>query len=81
MISLYPREKLEVGTARLAAVGAIIQARPHLEFELTWSHADFDRVWIIALGGRLTHGHFYFTKPHYNRELVVSLSFSTELEE
>jgi hypothetical protein len=35
----------------------------------------------MVLGNRLTHGHFYFTKPHYNSGLVVSASFSSELEE
>jgi hypothetical protein len=70
-----------VGTARPASVGAVIQAKPHLQFVLTWPQTEFDRVWTIALGGRLTHGHFYFTKPHYNSGLIVSASFSSELEE
>jgi hypothetical protein len=32
------------------------------------------------VGNRLTHGHFYFTKPHYNAGLILSASFSRELE-
>jgi hypothetical protein len=77
----HPRneEPLEVGTVRPTSVGAIIQARPHLQFVLTWSHADFDRVWMMVLGGQLTHDHFYLTKPHYDSGLVVSASSSTEL--
>ncbi len=36
VVSMYPRDKVEVGTARPASVGAIIQARPHLRFVITW---------------------------------------------
>lgn len=43
-ISMYPREPLQVGTARPATVGAIIGAKPELSVVLTWSHVDFDRV-------------------------------------
>jgi hypothetical protein len=81
VISMYPVDAPQIGTARPAAVGAIVQARPQLQFVLSWPHTDFDRVWALALAGRLTHGHVYFTKPHYNSGLVVSASFSTELEE
>jgi hypothetical protein len=35
----------------------------------------------LALGGQLKYGHLYFTKPHYNTVLVVSMSLSNELEE
>ncbi len=81
IVSMFPKDKVEVGTARPASVGAVIQAKPHLQFVLTWPQTEFDRVWTMALGGRLTHGHFYFTKPHYNSGLIVSASFSSELEE
>src|SRR5690242_14417229 len=63
-ISMYPEEPLVVGTARPAAIGAIIQAKPELSVVLTWSHAEFDRVWALALGGQLKYSHLYFTKPH-----------------
>jgi hypothetical protein len=80
-ISMYPREPLQIGTARPAAVGAIVQAKPELSVVLTWTHMDFDRVWALALAGQLKYSHLYFTKPHYNSGLVVSASFSTDLEE
>ena len=80
-ISMYPEEPVVVGTARPAAVGAIIQAKPELSVVLTLSHAEFDRVWALALAGQLKYSHLYFTKPHYNSGLVVSASFSNELEE
>lgn len=81
VISLYPKDKMEVGTARPASCGAIIRARPELQFVITWPQHEFDRFWSMVLGSRLTHAHFYFTKPHYNSGLVVSASFSSELEE
>lgn len=81
LISLYPKDRMEVGTARPASCGAIIRARPELQFVITWPQHEFDRLWAMVLGNRLTHGHFYFTKPHYNSGLIVSASFSSELEE
>lgn len=81
LISLYPKDRIEVGTAPPASCGAIIRARPELQFVLTWPQHEFDRLWAMVLGNRLTHAHFYFTKPHYNSGLVVSASFSRELED
>ena len=81
LISLYPKDKMEVGTARPASCGAIIRSRPELQFVITWPEHEFDRLWAMVLGNRLTHGHFYFTRPHYNSGLIVSASFSSELEE
>jgi hypothetical protein len=52
-----------------------------LDFVLPWLPVDFDRIWALAVSGRLTHGRLYFTKPHYGRGRVVSASFSTEAEE
>ena len=80
-ISMYPQDELRVGTARPPVVGAIIGAMPELSVVLTWPHLDFDRVWGLVLGGRLKYSHLYFTKPHYGHGLVVSASFSNELEE
>lgn len=80
-ISMYPEDKPIVGTARPAAVGAIIRARPTLDVVLTWPHVDFDRVWALAVGGHLKFAHLIFTKPHYKGALVVDASFSNEMEE
>jgi len=81
VMSLYPKDKVEPGTARPASVGAIVQMRPHLSVVVTFPQTDFDRIWTLALGGRLKHGRLYFTKPHYNTALVVSMSVSDELDE
>jgi len=80
-ISMWPRETVEIGTARPASVGSVLGARPELAFGLTWPQAEFDRVWNLAISGHVKFAHVYFTKPHYNSGLVVSASFSSELEE
>ena len=80
-LSMYPEDEPTIGTARPAAIGAIIRARPQLDLVLSWPQADFDRVSMLALTGKLTHARVTFTKPRYNSGLVVNASFSTELEE
>src|SRR6266849_6651516 len=77
-ISMFPRDRLQVGPVRPASVGAIIQARPELSIVLTWPQVDFGRIWALAVSGRLTHSRVYFTRPYYNHGRVVSASFSTE---
>jgi hypothetical protein len=52
-ISMLPKDTPQVGTARPASVGAIIQGRPVLHALLTWPHVDFDRVWTLAMAGHL----------------------------
>jgi hypothetical protein len=44
VISLYPRDRMEVGTARPASCGAIIRARPELQCVITWPQHEFDRL-------------------------------------
>lgn len=80
-ISNYPREPLTVGTARPASVGAIIGMGEEMSVVITWTNAEFDRLWALALAGHLKFGHLYFSKPHYNSGLVVSASFSSDREE
>lgn len=46
----------------------------HVEISL----AKFDRIWSLALSGRLKYGRVVFTKPRYGKALVTSASFSTE---
>lgn len=80
VISMYLRKPVEVGTARPASVGAIIQVKPEVSGVLTWSPVEFDRVGTCA--GRTTQIRpSPIHKPHYNSDLVVSASFSNELED
>jgi hypothetical protein len=75
-ISLYPKDELQVGTARPAAVGAIIELRREVVMVFSWTHTEFDRVWAMALGGQLKYAHIYFTEPDRKTALVTSVSFS-----
>jgi hypothetical protein len=81
MIRVWLRETPKVGTARPASGGALLRARPDLSFGLSWPPDAFDRVWTMALTGHLKFARVCFTKPHYNSGLVVSASFSSDLEE
>jgi hypothetical protein len=80
-VSVYPDPRTKVGTARPAAVGAIIGARSTIEAVISLPDAEFDRIWFFALSGRLTHAWMAFTRPHYKRGLVLAVSFSSEREE
>ena len=80
-ISLYPRDDMQVGTARPACCGAIIGLKPVLEAVITWPHMEFDRLWALAMTGHLKWVHLYFTEPHYGHGLVVNASFGNEFEE
>jgi hypothetical protein len=80
-ISVWLRETPKLGTARPASVGALLGAKPELSFGLSWLPDGFDRMWALALSGHLKFARVCFTKPHYNSGLVVSATFSTELEE
>jgi hypothetical protein len=80
-ISVWLRETPKVGTARPASVGAMLGAKPELALGVSWLPDGFDRVWALALSGHLKFARMCFTKPHYNSGLVVSATFSNELEE
>ena len=55
--------------------------KPELLFVLAWMPDAFDRVWVLTLSGHLKFARVCFTKPRYNSGLVVSASFSNELNE
>ena len=81
VINMYPKDKVEPGSVRPAAVGAVLQIRPHLDVVAAFPSVDFDRMLVLAIGGQLKHGNLCFTTPHRNKALVVSMSFSSEPEE
>lgn len=70
-VSVHPTDRPEVGTARPASVGSIIQARPKLSIVVAWPQKDFDRVWSMALMGHLKYASLCFTKPRYSRAIAV----------
>lgn len=81
VFSIHPTDRTEPGRKMPRSVGAIIQIRPNLLAVLGFPHADFDRIWSLALSGQLKYGHLTFTKPHYSKALIVNASFSTNPEE
>lgn len=81
VLSLYPDARTKVGTARPPAVGSIIGVRSAVEAVISLPHAEFDRLWSFALSGHLKHAWMAFTRPHYNRGLVLAVSFSSQREE
>jgi hypothetical protein len=80
-IHISAAEKVHPGAGPPACVGAIIQVRPAVSVVVQFPHLDFDRLWAMALAGRLTHAHLAFVKPHYGKARVLSLSVSSAAEE
>ena len=81
VFSVRPTDKTDPGPVLPPSVGAIIQIRPYVSFVIGFPTAAFDRIWSLALPGQLRYARLVFTKPHYNKALVVSTSFSTDPEE
>lgn len=81
LISIYPQDKVQIGTARPPSVGVIIGLKPEMSVVLPWLDRDFDRLWALALAGRARFAYFCFTEPRYGKGFVVSASFSSEGEE
>jgi len=81
VMSVHVDDRTVPGPARPAAVGAIVKTRPDLSVVVGFPQLEFDRVWLMALLGHLKFAHLLFTRPHRNTALVISLSFSSEMEE
>ena len=81
VFSVYPKDKVVVGTARPASVASIIQIRPYVSVVSPLPHVDFDRMLSMALAGQVKYAFMFFTTPRYGRALVTNLSFSNEREE
>lgn len=81
LFSLYPEGDLDTDVAGSAGIGSVIRLKPRMDVVVPSSHRDFDRLWGLALSGRLTFAHLAVTKPYYGRARVVAASFSNEREE
>ena len=80
-IVLYASDRTSVGTSPTPWVGTIDVDPDKIRPVLFISHQDFDRVFRLALAGRLNHALLVLTKPHYRTAYVIHLSFSTHPEE
>ena len=78
---LYPADEPTLGAGPPPWIGVIHGVRPVIRPAVFVSHQDFDRMWRLALSGLLKHGRMVFTKPRYHSAYVLSISFSTHLEE
>ena len=81
VMHLWSDAHWRVGSVRPAAIAHVVGMRPAVDVICSLPPAEFGYVWSLALSGRLTHAYLTFTRPHYNRAPVHSLSFSSELEE
>ena len=81
LFSLCPKDNPQIGPARPAGIGSVIGLKPEMSVVIPWSHRDFDRLWALALSGKLRFADLLFTKPHYGKARVVGASFSTERDE
>ena len=75
-ISLREDESDDVGAARPAVVGYVVQMRPECRVVVSVPPKQFDRAWALAAGGQLTHAWLSLTKPRYNDAAVPSVSFA-----
>jgi hypothetical protein len=80
-ISVFAKDKREVGPARPAAVGSIIQLKPVVQVVVPLDRPTFQALWMLALSGHLRHASLHFTRPHYGNARVINVSFSNEPEE
>ena len=78
---LWPDPDKRVGPNRPVSVAYITGIRPAVEVIANFAPADFSYLWSFALSGHLSHAYMVLTKPHYGSADVLSLSFSTEVEE
>lgn len=81
VISIQEDERGEIGPARPASIGHVIQMRPHLRAVVAMPPKAFERTWTLAASGRLSHAWISMTKPHYNDASVPSVAFANELIE
>ena len=81
VLSLYPDARTKVGTARPPAVGSIIGVRSAVEAVVSVPHAEFDRLWSSPCRANSGARGWAFTRPHYNRGLVLAVSCSSQREE
>ncbi len=80
-IHISAADKADRGSGPPPCVGAIIQVRPTVSVVVAFPHLEFDRLWAMALAGRLTHAHLTFVKPRYGKARVLNLSLSNTAEE
>lgn len=81
VVNLYPDDSNELGSALPPSVGAIIGVKPEVQAVIRIDSESFDRVWSLAISKELRYCWLAFTRPVRRSGLIVSASFSNEVEE
>lgn len=79
LLTLDDRE--EPGTSNPPSIGAILRLKPEVDAAVSLGRASFDRVWSLATTNLLRYCWLAFMQPYRGSSLIVSASFSSELEE
>jgi len=80
-IVVYPSDNPRPGKNPVPWIGVVHGIKPTMRPALFVSHADFNRVWTLAVSGQLKHAYMVLTPPRYQTAFVTHLSFSTHPEE
>lgn len=81
VVSVNVDAREEPGPSNPPSVGAIIQLHPQVHAVVGLPPADFASAWAMATSGQLRYCWMAFTRPHRRSALVVSVSFSNEMQE
>ncbi|OHV00433.1 hypothetical protein BLA34_12630 [Ralstonia solanacearum] len=76
-IMAYVSPNPVVGQAEVPAIGAIVAVKPILRGVIDLSPDEFQSLLTMASTAMLRSCHLVFTKPHYQRALIVNAYFDT----
>ena len=65
VIRIIEDELDELGPNRPAAIGHVLGTKPDVTVYLAMPAKQFERAWMLAAGGRLSHAWISMTPPHY----------------
>ena len=66
------------GTKRPAVVGHVFSVNPDVHVYVQLQPELHDKIFVMAMAGRVTHAHVVMTPPRYGSADVPSISFSNE---
>lgn len=78
VISVHEDERGFAGPGHPASVGCLVQRSPELRVLVHLPPALFERAWMLAAGGRLTHAWMSLTKLHHNDGWVPAVAFANQ---
>jgi hypothetical protein len=80
-IAVHTEDPLRVGTARPAAVGAVIGISYTVSVVVALLPAAFDGLWMLAISGHPRSASLTLIPPKHGSALVINAGFSSEREE